>query len=224
MHKRIRMFAISQRLRNHGYDPDVNPHIRIPGIWAKLGSLYNLQLIDQMENHLEERGPRWNDWNLITQDEKGATISGEEDGYLELAMGRRFQDPTKAEEASPPQSPQLPVATGKKRKRGDTVTAPSRASTVDTEDATPSKQQRAGRSTKKAAGRTAESSRSRQPSKDTNVEEETVDEEEEEDIESEEEEEVDEEEAEKSTPKMSKAAAKAKGRGGTTRKSARNNK
>ena len=47
MHKHFRMIAISQQLRNHGYNTPSDSHTRIPGIWTKLGSLYNLEEIDK---------------------------------------------------------------------------------------------------------------------------------------------------------------------------------
>lgn len=47
MHKHFRMIALSQHLRNHGYTSSNDEHTRIPGIWAKLESLYNLEALDQ---------------------------------------------------------------------------------------------------------------------------------------------------------------------------------
>lgn len=46
MHKHFRMISISENLRNHGYFSPQNAHTRIPGIWEKLGSLYNLETLD----------------------------------------------------------------------------------------------------------------------------------------------------------------------------------
>ena len=49
MHKHFRMIAISDNLRNHGYNgyaAPQNSHVTIPGIWEKLGSLYNLDVLD----------------------------------------------------------------------------------------------------------------------------------------------------------------------------------
>jgi hypothetical protein len=50
MHKHFRMIAISEHLRNHGFDPDVYPHTRIPGLWERLSGYYNLDLIDDRED------------------------------------------------------------------------------------------------------------------------------------------------------------------------------
>ena len=47
MHKHFRMIALSQYLRNHGYNPEKEVHTRIPGIWKKLEGLYNLQALDE---------------------------------------------------------------------------------------------------------------------------------------------------------------------------------
>ena len=49
MHKHFRMIAISEYLRSNGhngYTLPQNTHITIPGIWEKLGSLYNLEVLD----------------------------------------------------------------------------------------------------------------------------------------------------------------------------------
>jgi MRG-binding protein len=41
------MLAISEYLRSQGYAPYSADHMRIPGIWKKLGSLYNLEALDE---------------------------------------------------------------------------------------------------------------------------------------------------------------------------------
>ena len=40
------MIAISQHLRNNGYTTPGDEHTRIPGIWKKLQSSYNLEALD----------------------------------------------------------------------------------------------------------------------------------------------------------------------------------
>ena len=50
MHKHFRMLSISEHLRNHGFDPDVEAHTRIPSIWAKLRTQYDLDIIDDRDN------------------------------------------------------------------------------------------------------------------------------------------------------------------------------
>lgn len=43
MHKHFRMLAISDYMKSQGYAPANEQHTRIPGIWKKLNSLYNLE-------------------------------------------------------------------------------------------------------------------------------------------------------------------------------------
>lgn len=162
------MIALSEYLRNHGYSADV--HTRIPGIWEKLGRLYNLDLIDERENQLD-----------FGEDESG------EDKFLEFSLPEdefgemmwiRGQVASEAV-SSPPQihapPPDLPAP--KKRKRGE---AASRASTVeDTDEAQtsppPSSATRPGRGRGgrrgggRGRGRGRESSE-RQASKETTAE------------------------------------------------------
>lgn len=41
------MLAIADYLKSQGYAPSSAEHMRIPGIWKKLGSLYNLEALDE---------------------------------------------------------------------------------------------------------------------------------------------------------------------------------
>ncbi|CAG8907897.1 unnamed protein product [Penicillium egyptiacum] len=50
IHKHFRMLAISDYLKSQGYAPSTAEHMRIPGIWKKLGSLYNLEALDERED------------------------------------------------------------------------------------------------------------------------------------------------------------------------------
>ncbi|MCJ1474481.1 hypothetical protein MMC13_003139 [Lambiella insularis] len=50
MHKHFRMLSLSQHLRNHGHNPQKEAHTSISGIWEKLGSLYNLKILDESED------------------------------------------------------------------------------------------------------------------------------------------------------------------------------
>ncbi|KAL2871769.1 uncharacterized protein BJX67DRAFT_376639 [Aspergillus lucknowensis] len=52
MHKHFRMVAISEFMKSQGYAPSHAEHTRIPGIWKKLGSLYNLAGLDEREDSL----------------------------------------------------------------------------------------------------------------------------------------------------------------------------
>jgi hypothetical protein len=47
MHKHFRMLAISEHMRTHGYAPANEQHTRLPGIWKKMGTLYNLDGLDE---------------------------------------------------------------------------------------------------------------------------------------------------------------------------------
>lgn len=195
------MIAISEHLRNHGYDPRVERHTRIPGIWEKLRTMYNLDIIDERENSFEyeEDAP-----------ERFLEFDLPEDEYREHMFMRGQRDLSEAE-SSPPRlnrssSPQ-PV---RKRKRGETVTG-----TVEHTDEPPTSPQpslparatRLGRSTGQAPTQTS----SRQPSKDTTVNDEEEDRDEDgegtEDVEDEEE--VVNKDGSPS-PKATRAAAKAK--------------
>ncbi|PKX94087.1 uncharacterized protein P174DRAFT_441368 [Aspergillus novofumigatus IBT 16806] len=52
MHKHFRMIAISEFMKSQGYAPSNCEHTRIPGIWKKLGTLYNLPALDEREDSL----------------------------------------------------------------------------------------------------------------------------------------------------------------------------
>jgi MRG-binding protein len=163
MHKHFRMIALSEHLRNHGYDPTVETHIQIPGIWEKLNTLYNLDVIDERENSLfdyEDGDEQCLDFKLPEEYEEPMFMKGK-------------RSPSEAG-SSPPRldrSPSLPLV--RKRKRGDTITQKNRASTVDdTDDARTSpvksptpKTVRTGRSAKRSLGKVKVESSSRAPSR-----------------------------------------------------------
>jgi MRG-binding protein len=50
MHKHFRMLSIHNSLLTHGFASPNAPHTRIPGIWAKLRTLYDLGALDEREN------------------------------------------------------------------------------------------------------------------------------------------------------------------------------
>lgn len=219
MHKHFRMIALSEHLRNHGYDPTIETHTSIPGIWEKLRSLYALSIIDERENSFEYEDPdKFLDFNLPEEDyEVDMFMRGK------LTSGEAQSSPP----SSPKELPRSPSPQGRKRKRADTATAKNRASTVDDTDeartspaqSPPPKPTRAGRSMNRSVGRAKAESSSRAPSKDTTMDE---------DEEAEETEEVgedDEQEAEDDdgtpSPKALKAASKSKADLPTTRKSKR---
>ncbi|KAK3485868.1 chromatin modification-related protein EAF7-domain-containing protein [Neurospora hispaniola] len=197
MHKHFRIIAISEHLRNHGFDPFKNPHTRIPGIWAKLRTFYDLDAIDERENSLdppEEWGKprRYKDFSLPRDD------------YGDLMLQAALAPP-----GSPPSSPaewdpNEPSDERKKRKRTEAGTK-TRSSTVedtDNETSAPSpvrKSARGARSAKRAASK-ARKTKEESPDEDES-EEEASDEEEES---GDEEEASDEEEAEASTAKTAR--------------------
>lgn len=47
MHKHFRMIAIADYLKSQGFGPSNGEHMRIPGIWKKLRTLYNLEALDE---------------------------------------------------------------------------------------------------------------------------------------------------------------------------------
>ena len=182
MHKHFRVLAISEHLRNHGFDPDVWPHTRIPGIWAKLAEYYNLEAIDERENNmdpLDEEGQprRYLDFDLPW---------GE---YGEMILERAQADPSEAPSSPPQWDPNAPVGDTKKRKRGaGEASSRTRSSTVeDTENETPAasptrKTGRGARNTKRTAsrGRKVKESSSSSSEEESAEEEESGDEDEEE--------------------------------------------
>jgi MRG-binding protein len=215
------MIALSEHLRNHGYDPRVDKHTRIPGIWQKLKTLYNLDIIDDRENSFEyeeDAAERFLEFNLPEEDY--------EDDMWMRGKRRPSEAPSSPSRLSRSPSPQ-PT---RKRKRGDTVTTRNRASTVDDTDeartspahSPPPKTTRLGKNTNRSRGRGQPESSPRQPSKDTTADDddaeevveevvEEVAEEEAEEAEQEEGEEPEEEEEEGTpSPKATRAASKAK--------------
>ncbi|KAF4469608.1 EAF7 Esa1 associated subunit of the 4 histone acetyltransferase complex [Fusarium albosuccineum] len=116
--------AISEHLRNHGFDPDLYQHTRIPYIWQKLRTYYNLEVIDERENFDEdETEDRYVEFTLPREQ------------FFDAMMQRAPADPSEAPtspaqlDLSPP-----PSSPPKKRKRADTKTRGT--SVEDTEEGT----------------------------------------------------------------------------------------
>ncbi|KAF5575714.1 EAF7 Esa1 associated subunit of the 4 histone acetyltransferase complex [Fusarium pseudoanthophilum] len=201
MHKHFRMIAISEHLRNHGIDPDFYQHTRIPYIWQKLRTYYNLEVIDEREN-FDDDEVEYNEFCLPRPE------------FYEAMMARAVADVSEAP-TSPPQLELSPAPSpAKKRKRGDTKTRGT--SVEDTEDGTdapspvPKSKRVASRQKKKATPAKAETQE-----KAETTEEEEEDEEEEEEEESEEEgsessSSEEEESAEESETQVSKSTRGAK--------------
>jgi hypothetical protein len=220
------MIALSEHLRNHGYDPRVETHTSIPKIWAKLDTLYDLKTIDDRENSFEYETPdKFIDFDLPLE-------------FAEKTAERAQRSPEEAESAasSPPRlrlsrSPSAePSATPipKKRKKAETSLNKRRGSTVDdTDEARTSpahspapKIPRGGRGTNKTLGRMKAESRSRQESKETTADEDD-DAEETEDVAADDEDAEEDEDDGTPSVKASKLTLKAKADAPTTRKSKR---
>jgi MRG-binding protein len=50
MHKHFHLLSLHQHLMSNGYIHPKAPHTRIPGIWAKLDTLYDLEALDERED------------------------------------------------------------------------------------------------------------------------------------------------------------------------------
>lgn len=210
MHKHFRMISLANYLRNHGYDPEYETHTRIPGIWQKLRTMYNLPILDERENSFD----------YDDGDDKFVEFELPEEYEETMFMkGKRSPSDTPS---SPPRIDRSPSPQGaRKRKRGDTVTQKNtRASTVEGTDeprtspihsSPPPKTTRAGRSANRSMGRVKAESGSRQPSKDTTMDEEEATEGTEEGGDGGEDDEAEEEGTpSQASPKASKGASKAK--------------
>lgn len=136
MHKHFRMIAISEHLRNHGFDPDVYQHTRIPHIWQKLGTYYNLDLIDERESD-DLRKPEEGRADEDEFDDKYVEFTLPQSDFFPAMMQRARADSSEAAtsppelQLSPPSSP-----APRKRRRRETVSKTRATSVADTEDGT----------------------------------------------------------------------------------------
>ncbi|KAH8585574.1 chromatin modification-related protein EAF7-domain-containing protein [Bisporella sp. PMI_857] len=211
MHKHFRMIALSEYLRNHGYDPRLEPHTNVDGIWKKLGTMYNMSIIDERENSFE--------YDEDLKDKYEEFTLPEEWAHEMFVRGKRRASEPGSEDEEEVGSTQG-EAVGRKRKRGDTVTR-RRASTVEDTDEAGTQEEEVVEELeslpvkpRRTRGRAAtESERSRQHSKDTTVEEEAEEgDEDDEDVE---------EEEGSPSPKQTKGKGRAKVEQPTARKSKR---
>ncbi|ROT38684.1 CT20-domain-containing protein [Sodiomyces alkalinus F11] len=151
MHKHFRMIAISEHLRHHAIDPAVHPHTRIPHIWTKLRTFYNLDAIDVREDFFDAQ----EDENYEERFREFTLPPAE---FEDLMMERVRADPSEAPTSPPQLDPDdptagetarpggsarpSPAAAGggtKRKKRTSTAAFKARASTVeDTDDASES--------------------------------------------------------------------------------------
>ncbi|KAI4602356.1 hypothetical protein KJ359_009597 [Pestalotiopsis sp. 9143b] len=175
MHKHFRMLAISEHLRNHGINPDFETHTKIPGIWAKLRTLYNLEAIDERENYDDDE-KRYKDFSLRELE------------YGDMMWSRRLADDPSEAPSSPPQmdfedTTKPPSVSGgtRKRKRGNASTTDgasvagsttrTRGSTVeDTEEETPMASSPIAKSARGARSRTRAAAKARAESTEPEAE------------------------------------------------------
>ena len=205
------MIAISEHLRNHGYDPDFYPHTKISGIWGKLREFYDLEAIDERENNME---PPEDDLVTGLRKYKDFDLPFDEFGY-EIIRRARDRNPGSPESSAADFDPEEPLSS-RKRKAGEISSAsgkPSRSSTVeDTEDnespgpSPAPKSARGARSAKRAA------SKASKRKEESEEEEESGDQEDD----SGDADESEEEETETPASKSGRGGTRGRGRGRTT--------
>ncbi|RPA74454.1 CT20-domain-containing protein [Ascobolus immersus RN42] len=90
MHKHFRMIAIAELMKNHGV---ADKHTNIPGIWAKLRTLYNLEGLDEREDISEDghESHHYTDFRLPPS-------------FEPAMMARRFASTSHSPSVSPPPS------------------------------------------------------------------------------------------------------------------------
>ncbi|KAG8422521.1 hypothetical protein J3459_010263 [Metarhizium acridum] len=153
MHKHFRMIAISEHLRNHGFDPDIYQHTRIPNIWDKLRTYYNLDLIDEREYFDDDES-----------EDKYVDFTLPHSHFLDSMMQRAVADCSEA----PTSPPQLELSPGlshaRRRTRSGTASKTRATDAEDTEDGTdaPSPAARLARGPR---GRTRAASQQAKPEK-----------------------------------------------------------
>ncbi|KAK3318357.1 chromatin modification-related protein EAF7-domain-containing protein [Apodospora peruviana] len=190
MHKYFRVLAISEHLRNHGFDPDVYPHTRPSGIWKKLSEFYNLELVDTSVNAQvpppDEEGQkrRWKYFSLPPEE------------FHDLMMDRRRADASEAPTSPAQWDPDAPVASPdpapapapaetkgrlQKRKAVSDIGPKTRSSTVDETDGEASghspapKSARGKRSAKRAFSKASKAKEEESSEPESEAEEESGD-------------------------------------------------
>ncbi|KAI3317454.1 CT20-domain-containing protein [Xylariaceae sp. AK1471] len=234
MHKHFRIIAISEHLRNHGFDPDIETHTRIPGIWKKLREFYDMEMIDERDNSFDyvkslggDEAPEeiYNDFELPP------------DEFHDLMWARAAADENEQDNWSNSEADGGNTGTTKKsirkRKRGDTTAADAssvagstaaktrRSSTVDNTDRdTPavsspvSRSARGARSQKRAAAKAKTEDAESEHDDDEEEEEEDDDEGEGEDDDDNSDDEEEEEETEAPATRSGRSgSARGRGRG-----------
>lgn len=100
------MIAISEHLRNHGFDPDVYRHTRIPNIWKKLRTYYDLDIIDEREYFDDDES-----------DQKYVDFSLPRSDFLDSMMRRAVADSSEAATSPPELDYSAEAAQARKRKK-----------------------------------------------------------------------------------------------------------
>ncbi|KAI0459578.1 chromatin modification-related protein EAF7-domain-containing protein [Xylaria acuta] len=137
MHKHFRVIAISEHLRNHGFDPDVETHTRIPGIWTKLRQFYEMEMINERDNSFDyvhslggDEAPEeiYKDFDLPAHEfhdlmwARAAADENEPDNWSDSEDGAAVAATKKQQQQQQQQT--------RKRKRGDTSAAAADAASV----------------------------------------------------------------------------------------------
>jgi len=111
VHKHFKILSLHQHLLSHGYIHPLVPHTRIPGIWAKLQTLYDLDALDERENaqstllnpETSPSPPAEDAARTENSDEddksntsvmKGVAFELPEDEFWDLMWAARFPEPT----------------------------------------------------------------------------------------------------------------------------------
>ncbi|KAL5410420.1 hypothetical protein PMIN03_005439 [Paraphaeosphaeria minitans] len=100
IHKHFRIISIHADLRSHGFAADDAPHTRIPAIWSKVASLYDLRALDEREDAYTFS----DDPDPLDPDEAPAIPDFElpEDEFGDMIWERRFHGSDSEASSSPP--------------------------------------------------------------------------------------------------------------------------
>jgi MRG-binding protein len=97
------MISIHNEMRSHGFATDDAPHTRIPGVWKKLSTLYDLDTLDAREDEFafsEDADP-------LDPEEAASLPEFElpENDFGDLMWQRRFHRDASSAASSPPMVP-----------------------------------------------------------------------------------------------------------------------
>ncbi|KAI9684386.1 MAG: hypothetical protein M1829_002196 [Trizodia sp. TS-e1964] len=129
MHKHFRMISIYQQLRSHGVTTANDHHTRIPGIWAKLKTLYNLEAIDQRENSL---GSELDEEISVAARDVYFPFSLPEDEFGEMMFAKRLKPEGSS---SPPTLSKVQTSTSRRVRTNQSIGGAGASAKGDTEEA-----------------------------------------------------------------------------------------